>query len=183
MPYPHHTMAKKEHVSETQATQLLKANKVAFTEHPYEYLEHGGAMHSAEVLGLDPYTVVKTLVMQDQDAKPLLVLMHGNRKVSTKNLARQIGAKSVEPCARPRWSTGTAATWWAARRRLAHGAPCLSTLKKPSSRCPALPSMAGAGAFWCSWTRRCACSCWAPSRCSARWQNRPPCDTCSPSEG
>lgn len=92
-------MAKKEHVSETQATQLLKANKVAFTEHPYEYLEHGGAMHSSEVLGLDPFTVVKTLVMQDQDAKPLLVLMHGNRKVSTKNLARQIGAKSVEPCA------------------------------------------------------------------------------------
>ena len=92
-------MAKKEHVSETQATQLLKANKVAFTEHPYEYLEHGGAMPSAEVLGLDPFTVIKTLVMQDQDAKPLLVLMHGNRKVSTKNLARQIGAKSVEPCA------------------------------------------------------------------------------------
>ena len=92
-------MAKKEHVSETQATQMLKAHKVAFTEHPYEYLEHGGALHSAEVLGLDPFTVVKTLVMQDQDAKPLLVLMHGNRKVSTKNLARQIGAKSVEPCA------------------------------------------------------------------------------------
>lgn len=92
-------MAKKEHVSETPATQLLKANKVAFTEHPYEYLEHGGAQHSAAVLGWDPFTVVKTLVMQDQDAKPLLVLMHGNRKVSTKNLARQIGAKSVEPCA------------------------------------------------------------------------------------
>jgi len=89
---------KNEHVSETPATQLLKAHKVAFTEHPYEYLEHGGAQHSAEVLGLDPFTVVKTLVMQDQDAKPLLVLMHGNRKVSTKNLARQIGAKSVEPC-------------------------------------------------------------------------------------
>lgn len=91
-------MSKKEHVSETPATQLLKANKVVFTEHPYEYLEHGGAQHSAEVLGLDPFTVVKTLVMQDQDGKPLLVLMHGNRKVSTKNLARQIGAKSVEPC-------------------------------------------------------------------------------------
>jgi len=89
---------KNEHVSETPATQLLKAHKVAFTEHPYEYLEHGGARHSAEVLGLDPFTVVKTLVMQDQDARPLLVLMHGNRKVSTKNLARQIGAKSVEPC-------------------------------------------------------------------------------------
>ncbi len=91
-------MAKKDHVSETPATQLLKANKVVFTEHPYEYLEHGGAQHSAAVLGFDPFSVVKTLVMQDQDAKPLLVLMHGNRKVSTKNLARQIGAKSVEPC-------------------------------------------------------------------------------------
>ena len=91
-------MAKKDHVSETPATQLLKAHKVAFTEHPYEYLEYGGAQHSAEVLGADPFSVVKTLVMQDQDAKPLIVLMHGNRSVSTKNLARQIGAKSVEPC-------------------------------------------------------------------------------------
>lgn len=92
-------MAKKEHVSETPATQLLKARKVAFTEHPYDYLEHGGALHSASELGWDPYAVVKTLIMQDQDAKPLVVLMHGNRKVSTKNLARQIGAKTVEPCA------------------------------------------------------------------------------------
>ena len=92
-------MSKKSaHVSETPATQMLRANQVAFTEHPYEYLEHGGAQHSAQVLGFDPFTVVKTLVMQDQDAKPLIVLMHGNRTVSTKNLARQIGAKSVEPC-------------------------------------------------------------------------------------
>jgi Cys-tRNA(Pro) deacylase len=91
-------VSKKAHVSETPATQLLRESKVAFTEHPYEYLEHGGAQHSAEVLGFDPFTVVKTLVMQDQDAKPLIVLMHGNRTVSTKNLARQIGAKSVEPC-------------------------------------------------------------------------------------
>ena len=87
------TMAKKDHVAETPATALLRANRVAFTEHPYDYLEH-----SAEVLGLDPFTVVKTLIMQDHDAKPLVVLMHGNRRVSTKNLARQIGAKSVEPC-------------------------------------------------------------------------------------
>lgn len=91
-------MAKKEHVSETPATQLLKAHRVDYTEHPYEYLEHGGAQHSAQVLGWDPYAVVKTLIMQDQDAKPLVVLMHGNCKVSTKKLARQIGAKSVEPC-------------------------------------------------------------------------------------
>jgi Cys-tRNA(Pro) deacylase len=91
-------MAKKEHISETPATAFLKANHVSFTEHVYDYLEHGGAQHSAQVLGFDPFMVVKTLIMQDQDAKPLVVLMHGNRKVSTKNLARQIGAKSVEPC-------------------------------------------------------------------------------------
>ncbi|MEY3475028.1 MAG: hypothetical protein RL087_1486 [Pseudomonadota bacterium] len=91
-------MAKKGHVSETPATAMLRAHRVEFTEHPYEYLEHGGAQHSAQVLGFDPFMVVKTLVMQDQDAKPLIVLMHGNRTVSTKNLARQIGAKSVEPC-------------------------------------------------------------------------------------
>ena len=92
------SVSKKNHISETPATQLLKAHHIAFTEHPYEYLEHGGAQHSAAMLDLDPFTVVKTLVMQDQDAKPLLVLMHGNRTVSVKNLARQIGAKSVEPC-------------------------------------------------------------------------------------
>ena len=91
-------MVKKERVSETPATQFLKNQQVDFSEHPYEYLEHGGAQHSAQVLGWDPFHVVKTLIMQDQDAKPLVVLMHGNRKVSTKNLARQIGAKSVEPC-------------------------------------------------------------------------------------
>lgn len=91
-------MAKKDRVSETPATALLRAQGVAFTEHPYAYLEHGGALHSASELGLDPFSVVKTLIMQDQDARPLVVLMHGNRKVSTKNLARQIGAKSVEPC-------------------------------------------------------------------------------------
>jgi Cys-tRNA(Pro) deacylase len=91
-------MARKDHVSETPATAFLKANGVAFTEHPYDYLEHGGALHSAQVLGFDPFTVVKTLVMEDEKARPLLVLMHGNRKVSTKNLARQVGAKSIEPC-------------------------------------------------------------------------------------
>ena len=89
---------KNSHVSETPATQLLRAHKVEFTEHPYEYLEHGGTEHSAASLGLDEHMVVKTLVMQDQDARPLIVLMHGDCKVSTKNLARGIGCKSVEPC-------------------------------------------------------------------------------------
>ncbi len=87
-----------KHVSETPATQLLKNAQVVFSEHHYEYLEHGGALHSAQALGVDAFSVVKTLIMQDQDGKPLVVLMHGNRKVSTKNLARQIGRKSVQPC-------------------------------------------------------------------------------------
>lgn len=91
-------MAKSAHISETPATQFLKAQGVAFTEHSYAYVEHGGAQYSAEVLGLDPFTVVKTLVMEDEHAKPLIVLMHGNRAVSLKNLARQIGCKSVVPC-------------------------------------------------------------------------------------
>lgn len=92
-------MARKPaHVSETPATAFLRAHGVAFTEHPYEWQEHGGAQHSAQVLGLDPFTVVKTLVMEDERARPLIVLMHGNRTVSTKNLARQIGVKSVAPC-------------------------------------------------------------------------------------
>ncbi|MDO5625841.1 MAG: aminoacyl-tRNA deacylase [Pseudomonadota bacterium] len=91
-------MPKAAHVSETPATALLRRHGVAFAEHAYDYVEHGGATHSAAVLGLDPFAVVKTLVMQDQQARPLIVLMHGNRKVSTKQLARQIGAKSVEPC-------------------------------------------------------------------------------------
>ncbi|QBK04838.1 aminoacyl-tRNA deacylase [Hylemonella gracilis] len=91
-------MAKKEHVSETPATALLKARGVVFTEHTYDYVEHGGTAESSRQLGFPEHEVVKTLVMQDQEAKPLIVLMHGDRKVSTKNLARQIGAKSVEPC-------------------------------------------------------------------------------------
>jgi Cys-tRNA(Pro) deacylase len=91
-------MARREHVSETPATRFLRENKVPFDEHLYAYVEHGGAQHSAQVLGVDPYCVVKTLVMQDERARPLLVLMHGNRTVSTRMLARQIGAKSVAPC-------------------------------------------------------------------------------------
>ena len=91
-------MSKTKHVSETPATQMLRRAGVAFGEHPYEYVEHGGTEESARRLGVDEHRVVKTLVMEDEHAKPLIVLMHGDRKVSTKNLARQIGAKRVEPC-------------------------------------------------------------------------------------
>jgi Cys-tRNA(Pro) deacylase len=91
-------MARKNHVSETPATQWLRAQGVVFTEHPYDYVDHGGTAESAAQLGVPEHEVVKTLVMQDDAARPLIVLMHGDRQVSTKNLARAIGVKSVEPC-------------------------------------------------------------------------------------
>ena len=89
---------KTDHVSETPATQCLRRHGVAFTEHVYAYVEHGGTAESARQLGVDEHGVVKTLVMQDERARPLMVLMHGDRQVSLKNLARQIGCKKVEPC-------------------------------------------------------------------------------------
>jgi Cys-tRNA(Pro) deacylase len=93
------TMTRKtKHVSETPATAWLRAHGVTFSEHPYEYVEHGGTEESSRQLGVPHHSVIKTLVMQDERAQPLIVLMHGDRQVSTKNLARAIGAKSVEPC-------------------------------------------------------------------------------------
>ncbi|HZF78328.1 MAG TPA: Cys-tRNA(Pro) deacylase [Rubrivivax sp.] len=92
-------MAKKDRrVSETLATQALRRAGVHFTEHPYDYVDHGGTAESARQLGVPEHEVIKTLVMQDDKAQPLIVLMHGDCQVSTKNLAREIGAKSVEPC-------------------------------------------------------------------------------------
>ena len=92
-------MSKKStHVSETPATQMLKRAGVAFTEHVYDYVEHGGTSESSRQLGMDEHAVVKTLVMQDEKADPLIVLMHGDRTVSLKELARQIPCKKVEPC-------------------------------------------------------------------------------------
>jgi Cys-tRNA(Pro) deacylase len=91
-------MSRKDHASETPATTFLRAHGVNFTEHLYDYVEHGGTAESSKQLGAPEHDVVKTLVMQDQDAKPLIILMHGDRQVSLKTLARQIGAKRVAPC-------------------------------------------------------------------------------------
>ena len=92
-------MSHSKHISETTATQLLRKAAIAFTEHPYDYEEQGGTKVSARELGVDEHAVIKTLVMQTEAAKPLIVLMHGDCTVSTKNLARQIHCKSVSPCA------------------------------------------------------------------------------------
>jgi Cys-tRNA(Pro) deacylase len=86
-------------VSATPAIHFLRARKVPFTEHPYRYEERGGTAVSSRELGVDEHIVIKTLVMEDEGKQPLIVLMHGDRDVSTKNLARQIGKKTVTPCA------------------------------------------------------------------------------------
>jgi Cys-tRNA(Pro) deacylase len=78
--------------------RLLREKKVEFEPHLYDYAEHGGTLHSAESLGVDEHSVVKTLVMETDAKRPLIVLMHGDREVSTKNLARRLGVKSVHPC-------------------------------------------------------------------------------------
>jgi Cys-tRNA(Pro) deacylase len=92
-------MARKDrHVSQTPATQWLRQHGIAYTEHPYDYVEQGGTAESARQLGMDEHQVIKTLVMQDEAAQPLVVLMHGDCQVSTKALAREAGLKSVTPC-------------------------------------------------------------------------------------
>jgi Cys-tRNA(Pro) deacylase len=83
----------------TPATAFLRQMGVPFSEHTYQYVEHGGTEVPALALKVPEHQIVKTLVMEDEAKKPLVVLMHGDRKVSTKNLARQAGRKSVEPCA------------------------------------------------------------------------------------
>lgn len=82
----------------TNATRLLRRFGVAYSEHLYRYEERGGTKVSARELGVDEHAVIKTLVMEDDAKRPLVVLMHGDREVSTRNLARAIGAKAVEPC-------------------------------------------------------------------------------------
>ena len=89
---------KSENVPETPATKFLRQNGIAHSNHLYDYEEHGGTSVSSLELNVDEHSVVKTLVMEDEAAKPLIVLMHGDCKVSTKELARQIGCKKVEPC-------------------------------------------------------------------------------------
>jgi Cys-tRNA(Pro) deacylase len=83
---------------ETQATKYLRQHGVAYSSHLYDYKEHGGTNVSSRELNVDEHVVVKTLIMEDELAKPLIVLMHGDCKVSTKELARQVGCKKIEPC-------------------------------------------------------------------------------------
>jgi Cys-tRNA(Pro) deacylase len=88
----------KEKTPVTQAVRVLRAEKVEFTDHPYSYEDKGGTAVSAKELGVDEHSVIKTLIMEDEQKKPLVVLMHGDMQVSTKELARIIGVKQISPC-------------------------------------------------------------------------------------
>ena len=116
-------MSKDRRVSETPATAWLRRHHVPFTEHVYDYVDHGGTAESARQLGVDEHFVVKTLVMEDDAQRPLLVLMHGDRTVSTKTLARAIGAKRVAPASRS--ARSVAAPFRFAKRR-----PAASVIKR-----------------------------------------------------
>lgn len=89
----------KEKTHVTPAIRFLRAKKVQFAEHPYQYVERGGTSTFAKQYHVDEHMVIKTLIMEDENANPMIVLMHGDREVSTKELARTIGVKKVTPCA------------------------------------------------------------------------------------
>ena len=91
-------MSKPDEYPITQAIRVLRAEKVSFTPHIYEYVEHGGTANSATSLGVDEHSVIKTIVLEDDKKQPLICLQHGDREVSTKNLARATGRKSISPC-------------------------------------------------------------------------------------
>ena len=163
-------MAKKEHISETPATQFLRKHQVAFSEHPYAYEEKGGTAVSARELGVDEHAVVKTLVMQDEAARPLIVLMHGDCKVSTKNLARAIACKSVEPC-KPEvakrhsgYQVGGTSPFGTRKAMPVYVEESILALPADlhQRRAARLPGRAS--------IRRCCRRCWAPSRSTARWK-------------
>lgn len=92
-------MSKIVHAPETPATRFLKQHHIAFSTHLYEYEAQGGTRVSSRELNVSEHAVIKTLIMEDENANPLVVLMHGDKKVSTKELARQVGCKRIEPCA------------------------------------------------------------------------------------
>jgi len=91
-------MSRNEDFPITQAIRVLRSTRVEFTPHLYDYVEHGGTAHSAASLGVDEHTVIKTIVLEDERKQPLICLQHGDREVSTKNLARAIGCKTITPC-------------------------------------------------------------------------------------
>ena len=125
----------KDHIPSTPAIRMLKDNQVDFVPRPYKYEERGGTEVAARELGVDEHLTVKTLVMEDEKKSPFIVLMHGDKEVSTRELARILGVKTVQPCdpARP---AATRDTWWEGHRLSEQKKSCPSTPRRQSSVCP-----------------------------------------------
>ncbi len=115
----------------TNAVRFLRDKGIAFEPHFYDYVEKGGTAVSSRALGFDEHLVIKTLIMEDESKKPIIVLMHGDRTVSTKNLARELGVKTVRPC-EPSTADRHSATWWEGLHRLPPVKLCPSSCKKVS---------------------------------------------------
>ena len=138
----------------TPAVLALRAAGVVFTPHFYDYEVRGGTTVSARELGVAEHAVIKTLVMQDEAARPCIVLMHGDCEVSTKALARIVGVKRIEPCKPEVAERHTG---------LPRGAKCRSTSKKPRSTFPAFTSMAAAAVSWSAFRHRPWSACCSPN--------------------
>lgn len=147
-------MSKKEHVSATPATMWLKQHKVPFEDGIYEYVEHGGTAQAAACFGVDEHNVVKTLIMQDEHEKPLVILMHGDREVSTKNLARQTNRKHIEPC-KPQSPKKIPAIKSGEPRRSVQRRTCRSTSKKQFWVCRLFISTAAGAVITSRLIRKC----------------------------
>ena len=142
-------MSKKEHVSATPATMWLKQHKVPFEDGIYEYVEHGGTAQAAACFGVDEHNVVKTLIMQDEHEKPLVILMHGDREVSTKNLARQTNLANRQSLRR------IPAIRSAELRRSVRRRTCRCTSKKRFWICRSFISTAAGAAITSRLIRKC----------------------------
>ena len=150
-------MAKKTKYPVTQGIRCLRAAKVNYTPHLYPFEEGGGTEKAAHELGLDEHATIKTLIMEDEDQNPLIVLMHGDLEVSTKELARVIGAKTIKPCA-PAVAQKHSGYLVEVLRPLVPGGPCPSIWKQPSWNCPkSLLTGESGGSSWKSihgtWSR------------------------------
>lgn len=131
----------------TQAVRMLREHGVAFTSHPYVYQERGGTEVSARALGVDEHAVIKTLIMEDDAKRPLIVLMHGDREVSTKSLARHLGVKRSSRARQPS-PTGIPGTRSVGPVRSARASQCRCTWSGPLPRCRGSTSMAASAVSW-----------------------------------
>ena len=152
----------------TTAIRALRAGHAAFTPRVYDYAEHGGTDRAARELGIAEHETVKTIVMETEAKKPFIVLMHGDREISTKQMARLLGVKSVAPCS-PECATRHTGYLVGGPVLLAHGSRCRFTPRRRSSTCRASSSTAGGAVCWLKSRRTCWTGCF--DRNGFRWRS------------